>query len=269
MREDVKVIVGTGDNPATTISTGCLGQGVPFISLGTSGVLMLQAPHPHREAKEKKILNSLDNRHFQYLVQGALQSNGTAYEWWNRRILQIDDLSQIDDMVGKDRLSDSQLLFFPHLMGEKTLFADPNLRGAMLGLSASTTRCDLICAVMEGIAYGFRELADHMHLDLTATSRIRLMGGGSRSAIWMQVTADVLNITAEQTEGEKGAGLGIALLTAYRCSLIPSAEERAEGRLCVKHAFAPRPEAAAIYAAKYPCYRRIHEASKMVYASTF
>lgn len=117
MREDVKVIVGTGDNPATTISTGCLGQGVPFISLGTSGILMLQAPHPHREAKEKKILNSLDNRHFQYLVQGALQSNGTAYEWWNRRILQIDDLSQIDDMVGKDRLSDSQLLFFPHLMG--------------------------------------------------------------------------------------------------------------------------------------------------------
>ena len=36
---DVEVIVGTGDNPATAISTGCLGRGYPVISLGTSGVL--------------------------------------------------------------------------------------------------------------------------------------------------------------------------------------------------------------------------------------
>lgn len=266
MREDVKVIVGTGDNPATAISTGCLGQGVPFISLGTSGVLMSQASQLHEETKGKKILTSLDNRHFQYLVQGALQSNGTAYEWWNRQVLQIDDLSQIDNMVGEDRLPDPQLLFFPHLMGEKTLFSDPNLRGAMLGLSVSTTRYDLIYTVMEGIAYGFRELADRMQLDLTTTSRIRLVGGGSRSSTWMQVMADVLNITVEQTEGENGAGLGIALLAAYHCGFISSVEEMAEGCICVKHAFLPRPEATTICTQKYSYYQRIHHALKMVYA---
>lgn len=40
LRDGVKVIAGIGDNPATAVSTGCLGRGYPVLSLGTSGVLM-------------------------------------------------------------------------------------------------------------------------------------------------------------------------------------------------------------------------------------
>ncbi len=38
--QEIDVLTGTGDNPATAISTGCLGRGYPVISLGTSGVMM-------------------------------------------------------------------------------------------------------------------------------------------------------------------------------------------------------------------------------------
>lgn len=39
--ENVRVITGTGDNPAAAIATGCFARKYPVLSLGTSGVLMV------------------------------------------------------------------------------------------------------------------------------------------------------------------------------------------------------------------------------------
>lgn len=51
---DVEVIVGTGDNPATAISTGCLGLGYPVISLGTSGIFMMPIEKPESQTRGKR-----------------------------------------------------------------------------------------------------------------------------------------------------------------------------------------------------------------------
>lgn len=263
--EDVKVIVGTGDNPATAISTGCIGDGIPCVSLGTSGVLIINTAHPTNTAKGKRILISLDGESFLYLIQGTLQSNGTAYEWWNRSILEIEDLKNVDQLLAQHSLPDPHLLFFPHMMGEKTLFADPELHGAMLGMTVHTSREDLIYSVMEGICYAFRELAENMQLDLSRCQRIRLTGGGSRCDTWAQVMANVLNVPIEQTEDSSSAGYGIALLAAYHCGLFSSIAEISEACIKVKRVFTPLPAAVAICNEKYQSYCRIYPAVKMVY----
>ena len=72
LRRDVKVIAGTGDNPATALSTGCLGGKDPVLSLGTSGVLMFQSPVMRDQSRGKLILCSLDGKSFSYLVQGVV-----------------------------------------------------------------------------------------------------------------------------------------------------------------------------------------------------
>ena len=70
LRKDVKVIVGTGDNPAAAITTGCLGHGYPVISLGTSGVLMLRRQNLNFDTRGKNILLSFDNKEFFYSYAG-------------------------------------------------------------------------------------------------------------------------------------------------------------------------------------------------------
>ena len=265
LRSDVKVIVGTGDNPATAISTGCIGDATPCVSLGTSGVLIINSPEPLAGAKGKKILISLDGTSFMYLIQGTVQSNGTTYEWWNCDIMGIEDLRDIDTMLKDYTLPDPHLLFFPHMMGEKTLFADPELHGALMGMTIDTTRKDLIYAVMEGICYGFRELAENMQLDLSLGEHIRLTGGGSRSDIWAQILANVMNVPIEQTEGSNGAGYGIALLAAYHCGLFSSLAEISKACVKIKRIFLPQPDAVAICNQKYEAYCRIYPAVKMVY----
>lgn len=265
LSREVKVIVGTGDNPAASIPTGCLGCQYPVFSLGTSGVLMFPKDAPDFNAKGKNILFSFDSKRFYTLVQGVIQSCGSGYGWWNTDILQ-QDFSIADRDIDVNKLGENDLIFYPHLVGDKTLYADPTIRGAFLGLGTDTTRADMTQAVMEGVAFGLKQLTEEMHFTRESLANLKAIGGGSKSKVWMQILADVLNTTIEQLDGNVGAGYGMALLAAYSCGAVNSLEKLAENAVSVKARFSPRPYNAGLYAETYQRYLRAYDALKTVFA---
>lgn len=260
-----KVIVGTGDNPAAAIPTGCLGSEYPVFSLGTSGVLMFPREAPDFDAKGKNILFSFDGEKCYTMVQGVIQSCGSGYNWWNREILE-QDFNGADKDIDIDHLGENPLIFYPHLVGDKNIYADPDLRGAFLGLSTDTTRSDMTQAIMEGIAFGLKQLVEAMKLKKEKLLQLKVIGGGSKSRVWMQILADVLNSPVEQMEGNAGAGYGMALLAAYSCGQITSLSEIANQSVSIKERFEPRKYNAELYAKKYKQYLRIHDAMKDIFA---
>lgn len=257
--DDVSVLVGTGDNPATAISTGCLGLGYPVISLGTSGVLVMPVAQPEAQAKGKMILFSFDDASFSYLVQGTLQSNGSTFDWWVKNIMGDEEYKEVDITMDAERAA-ANVIFYPHLMGDKTLYADPNIRGAFIGLGPETDRAGMLYAVMEGLCFGFRELAETMRLPLHNFESVKVVGGGSRNHIWMQTLANVLNIRIEKLDGMIGPAFGIAMLAAYEGGSVHSLEKISEGAIKTDQVFEPEPEAVERCEAKYKRYVRIHRA---------
>lgn len=260
LREDVNVIVGTGDNPAAAITTGCLGHGYPVISLGTSGVLMLSRERLDFGASGKNILFSFDSETFFYLVQGTVQSTGSSLMWWVRDILQVDDVSEVDAHIDIDTAGSSQVIFYPHIQGDKTLYADPNLSGAFIGIRAETTRWDMVFAVMEGICFGFRELADKMGFSWHRHDSIKVAGGGAKSEVWMQTMADVLNMPIDQLDGTISASFGMALLAAYSCGRVKDPGAVSDKVMKIKRRFMPRQRFRVLYERKFSQYLRIHDA---------
>ncbi len=260
------VIVGTGDNPASSIPTGCLGKNYPVFSMGTSGVLMFPREKLDYTAKGKNILFGFDREHCNILVQGVVQSCGSSFRWWNIDIMENEGF-KVDSMFDMDKLGESQLLFYPHLVGDKTIYADPSLRGAFIGLSTDTTRAEMTLAVMEGIAFALKELAHELHLEDTELNELKVIGGGSKSRIWMQILADVIGLPIAQMGGEGGAGYGMALLAAYSCGEIDSIEHISERAVQVKEHFYPRAYNAALYNAKYQKYMKIYDALKPFFGS--
>ena len=265
LREDVTVIAGTGDNPAASIPTGCLGRQYPVLSLGTSGVLMFPREAPDFNAKGKNILFSFDGRQFHTLVQGVVQSCGSGYSWWNQTILG-QSIAEADREIDVETLGENRLLFYPHLVGDKNLYADPDLRGAFLGLSTDTTRADMTQAVMEGISYGVRQLAEAMCLPAEELAKLKAIGGGAKSRVWMQILSDVLNAPIDQLEGNAGAGYGMALLAAYSRGAVSSLEGISQNAVCVKERFLPRPRHVGLYEEGYRRYLKIHDAVTAVFA---
>ena len=99
------------------------------------------------------------------------------------------------------------LLPFLSPAGERAPFLDPFARGQLAGLRLDSTRADLVRAVCEGTAYAARHCLERAGLG--PGSEVYLCGGGSRSAGWRQILADVLGrrvLLARQPEvGARGA----------------------------------------------------------------
>lgn len=277
LSSDVKVIAGTGDNPAASLPTGCLTGGYPVLSLGTSGVLMYPRKEPDFHVKGKNILFSFDGEQIFTLTQGAVQSCGSGYSWLVRDILQIAKFGEADRGISLSDLGHNSLLFYPHLAGDKTIYQDPTIRGAFLGLGTETSRKDMIQAYMEGIAFAVRQLAEEMGImkspsEVSGSNSeefcLRTIGGGSKSDVWMQILADVLGIPILRMEGNPGAGYGMAMLAGYAAGEIPAgriiyspaeSDDGSSGTL-----FCPDTRRSLLYEAGYRRYLRIHDALKEI-----
>lgn len=91
--------------------------------------------------------------------------------------------------------------------GERAPFLDPSARGQVIGVRLDTSRADLVRAVCEGIAYAARHCLERG--GLAPDGDVFLSGGGSRSAGWRQILADVLGrpvqIARQPEVGARGA----------------------------------------------------------------
>lgn len=272
--EGVPVFTGTGDNAAAAYANG-IGHGTDAVlSLGTSGVLVASRNTVDLTRCGKHIVFSLDGQERQILVQGVLQSVGRTMSWWVQEILCSQDFEADLKDVDWDGLGQGRLLFYPHLMGDKTIYHDMSLRGAFLGLSTDTSRGDMQIAIMEGIAFGVRELIERMGLEPEQLTPLRVTGGGAKNCLWLQILADVLDLPILQLPAEAGAGYGVALLArdargGHGDSVMEEAmalqadpeKENQEGVLWM-----PRQEQVRRYRRKYRAYQKIHDALQHVYS---
>lgn len=262
--EGTPVIVGTGDNPAAAIPTGCITEGATVISLGTSGVVMGlradDAEGPRR--KGKRIAFSPDGCVFSTLVQGVVQSCGSTRDWLLEKVLRISHQEAEEAFVPRES-GTGEVLFFPHMTGEKTLFGDASLRGAFVGLSPEVTAAELDRAAMEGVGYGFRQLMDEMGF-AGGRDPVRAVGGGARSDAWMQTLANILDRPMQRMEGETGAGYGAALLA--RIALGGGGSERAlPSSVRPGAVFTADERAARRHDDRYRRYLRMHDALVGIY----
>ena len=262
--EGVKVLAGTGDNSAMALSTGCLVKGYPLISLGTSGVLVIPDKQERSSEYGKRIQFSFDNTQYYGLVQGTVQSNGSTLSWWTKKILGKEDFSYIDQIVDLKKERSNMTIFYPHMTGEKTIYADPLLRGAFIGMSLENDPIDLTYSLLEGMCFGIKELTEKMDLQLTDQKSIKVVGGGANSRVWMQIMANVLNCPIERMGGMIGAAFGVALLAAFCENCHGDYSGMAENTITMEERFEPDKEMVTLCEKKYMIYKRIYSGMKYI-----
>ena len=107
---------------------------------------------------------------------------------------------------------DTDLIALPHFAGSRTAFADPESTAALVGLTFATERQHIVRAVLEGVALETAVMAGRLAEAGAPVTSLRAVGGGSRSAVWMQIFADVLGVPVESTASADAAAVGAARL---------------------------------------------------------
>src|SRR5690606_7635606 len=97
--------------------------------------------------------------------------------------------------------------------GERTPHNDATIRGAFAGLAHQADRIALTQAVVEGVAFAFRDNLEALRQAGTELGRVTAIGGGSRSSYWLNAIATALGIPVDiPGDGDFGAAFGAARL---------------------------------------------------------
>ncbi|VVT05436.1 xylulokinase [Rhizobium sp. EC-SD404] len=201
---------GAGDNAASACGMGTVASGSAFLSLGTSGVLFAATDsyRPNAESAVHTFCHALPNTWHQ---MGVILSATDAMNWLSS-VVGVKP-AELTGAVGGELQPPSSLLFLPYLSGERTPHNDAAIRGAFLGLGHESDRGAMTRAVMEGVAYAFRDSRDALEAAGTKLDRVTAIGGGSRSDYWLTVIATVLGIPVDlPADGDFGAAFGAARL---------------------------------------------------------
>jgi xylulokinase len=203
----VVVSAGGGDNMMGAIGTGNVRPGRVTASLGTSGTIYAYSETPviDPQGEVAAFCDSTDA-----WLPLVCTMNVTVATEAIRRILGY-SLMRVDEAIRTVPAGSDGLLFLPYLQGERT----PNLaRGSASfhGLNLrNLTAAHLIRATMEGVTFGMAYGLQRMRALGLVPAEIRLTGGGSRSAAWRQICADIFGCPVTTLVESEGAALGAAI----------------------------------------------------------
>jgi sugar (pentulose or hexulose) kinase len=130
-----------------------------------------------------------------------------------------------------DRLLDdlppgpSPVLILPHFNGSGTPWCDTRSRGAILGLSLSTTPGEITLAILEALAFELRINLERLQAAGIPIVEIAAAGGGARSPRWLQIKADVLERPIRAPAATEAASRGAAILAGMGCGAFATVEE--------------------------------------------
>ncbi len=167
-----------------------------------------------------------------------------------------------DLIVGQAAKEPTPLFVLPHFTSTGTPHFDTNSRGVIAGLRLSTTKGEVVRALLEGVTY---EMALNARLLEECGARIdsfRAIGGGAKSPFWMQLKADLLGKPVAALRASEAACLGAAILAAAATGRFSDPAEAALRIAKVERTYEPDPKRARIYRERFDLYRQVYPTMK-------
>lgn len=262
--ETVRVCAGAGDNAAAAVGTGTVGPGRCNISLGTSGTVFISSDK--FGVDDTNGLHAFAHADGGWHLMGCMLSAASCNKWWQEEILGSADYAAGQARIRPEALGENRVFFLPYLMGERSPINDTNARATFLGMTMDTTRADMTQAVLEGVAFALRDSIEVARSIGAAVPRSGVCGGGSKSALWKTILANVLGIPLDEMETSEGPGYGGALLAMVACGAYPTVAGACAALVRVKSTVYPDAALAEKYEARYRQFRRIYPACRALFA---
>lgn len=265
LKAGTPVAAGGGDQAAQAVGVGAVAPGVVAVTVGTSGVVF--APTSSALIEPEGRLHAFCHAvpgmwHF----MGVMLSAAGSLQWYR------DTLApgiSFDDLLGEAEsipAGSEGLQFLPYLSGERTPYPDPLARGAFVGLTVRHGRGHLTRAVLEGVAFGLKDSFTLIQNAGSGTiAQVRASGGGTKSPLWRQILASVLEAELVTVNTTEGAAYGAALLAGTGAGNWADVSSACKTAVSITGSTRPDPEQVATYRQTYPLYQNLYPALRDSY----
>jgi xylulokinase len=238
---------------------GVTRPGAVSATIGTSGVVFAATDRPATDPSGRihTFCHAIPER---WHLMGVTQAAGLSLRWFRDQLAAGVSYDQLTAEAERVPPGAGGVLWAPYLMGERTPHCDPNARAALVGLAASHGRGHVVRAILEGVAFSLRDtFSIFSELDVPV-GQVRLGGGGSQSALWRQIQADVYGRAVETASGGEGAAYGAAILAAVGIERWPTVDAACDALVRSVNVTMPQPKVVSAMHDRYAAYTRLYPA---------
>jgi len=203
-----------GDQQAALFGQGCFEEGQAKNTYGTGCFLLLNINDKKIEPENGLILTLAckENGDPCYAIEGSVFIAGAVIQWLRDGLGLITDAAQTQGIA--ESVPDTHGVYMvPAFAGLGAPHWDMYARGAVVGLTRSTTRAHIIRAALEGIAYQVKDLISAFE-ECTGEkfTDLKVDGGACRNDFLMQFQSDILGCTVDRSKHIESTGMGAAFL---------------------------------------------------------
>lgn len=251
------VVTGTHDQCAAALGAGAYRENGAMLGLGTFACLVLVHSAPGEDSPYRGLKLNIEEgpeagRFVSFLYHA---SGGALIEWMRREFYRDLPKEGVFDAMFReiDPVSSATPCVLPFFAGTGPLDHLDGGHGLFSDLDFSHSRASLLRGALEGITLYFREALEVLAKQNRKVTELCVTGGGGESELWLQMTADLLEVPVRKRAPECGT-LGCAMLAGVGCGLFADLNEAAKRMVCPGRLYLPDPATAVRSAALFRRY---------------
>lgn len=223
----VPVLGIAGDQQAATMGQACFEPGMVKSTYGTGCFMVMNVGETRRVSKNRllsTIAYRLDGK-TTYALEGSIFIAGAAVQWLRDGLKIISNANETGGLAAEADKSQNVILV-PAFAGLGAPYWEPDVRGAIYGLTRNTGPREFSRAALESVCYQTRDLIEAMHLDMDdgslGSDMVLRVDGGMVASDWtMQFLADILNASIDRPTVLETTALGAAWLAGMKSGTWP------------------------------------------------
>ena len=257
--ENCLVVVGGHDHVVGGMAAGAMDRAGALDSIGTAEAYVRAIDRPITDPRviewgfEQGVLRI--GRPIRFLTGGLITASASV-EWFRREVAGGEDYEALIAAAEEVPPGANGAVFVPHLRLGSPPDVDAGAAGAFLGLTTETDRACLFRALLEGLAFDLRNIAEHS-AELAATAgtpppeHLRVIGGGARNRLLLAIKAAIYGRPLEVLVMPESTSLGAALLAGLGAGFYGDIDRAIAAVQPAARVVAPEPEWVAQYEAFY------------------
>ncbi|MGZ8525055.1 MAG: FGGY-family carbohydrate kinase [Chitinophagaceae bacterium] len=264
----IKIVTGGFDQICAALGSGVVQDGMASIGTGTMELMQICFKKP---ATDSRMMNygypfcnhALDNL---FITMSINYCGGVIFKWYRDNFSQTEreyaekkNLKLYDVIMDLALKSRFPVQFLPYFEGSQTPRNNPDVTGAIFGMTLRTKREDIIKGMFEGITFDLRLNIEKMEQTGIKISTLRATGGGARSDTWLQIKADVTGKLIQKIDIDESGCMAVAALAGYGIGKFNSVPEVLKKWVKIGKEFEPDMKKNREYKAKYEQWLALYD----------
>ena len=192
-----------------------------------------------------------------WLIEGGQVSAGSILHWLSDKIFGLDaaGASKLYAEAGAIVPGSTGLVTLDYWMGNRTPYRDPDMRGAILGLSLWHDRASIYRSAVDAIALGSANVIADLASKGVVVDHLVIAGGICKNPLWLKASVDALGMPIHVAHGDNLSLLGGAVSAAHALGLFPDLQTASDALKAPTEVMLPDPVMSAHFKDMLVSYR--------------